>query len=109
MGTCQRTYNRLVQWGFQARDIPKLFKLFDQDKDGELDFREFTEMVNEMGLGLTKSRVMELFALFDDDGSGSIDAREFVKALFPNEYRDIYEWKPGRVAEYEGSDLNVEA
>merc|ERR1712113_112575 len=76
----QRTSNRLVQWGFQARDIPKLFKLFDHNKDGELDLTEFSEMVREMGLGLTKSRVRELFDLFDGDGSGSIDAREFVKA-----------------------------
>merc|ERR1712113_644436 len=91
----QRTYNRLVQWGFQARDIPKLFRLFDHDKDGELDIREFSDMIREMGLGLTKSRVTELFDLFDDDGSGSIDAREFVKALFPNEYHDIYDRKPG--------------
>merc|ERR1711870_45985 len=52
---------------------------------------EFRDMVQEMGLGLTKARVVELFELFDDDGSGGVDAKEFVKTLFPNEFHDIYE------------------
>merc|ERR1719401_2026483 len=32
-----RTRNRLLQWGYTARDIPKLFELFDADQNGELD------------------------------------------------------------------------
>merc|ERR1712039_1103289 len=99
----QRTHNRLVQWGFQARDIPKLFKMFDHNKDGELDIAEFRDMVQEMGLGLKKSRVVELFELFDDDGSGGVDAKEFVKTLFPNDFHDIYEKRASNASSNAGS------
>merc|ERR1712217_770376 len=98
-----RTHNRLVQWGFQAKDIPKLFKMFDHNKDGELDIAEFRDMVQEMGLGLKKSRVVELFELFDDDGSGGVDAKEFVKTLFPNDFHDIYEKSLGRASNVSSS------
>jgi len=86
----QRTRKRLMQAGYEARDIPYLFKIFDRDQDDALDVEEFRTMVGFMKVGLTSQRVGELFDMFDADGGGTIDSREFVRALYPESYHDIY-------------------
>jgi len=86
----QRTRTRLEQAGYTANDIPMLFKLFDCDRNGQLDVLEFQWMLQGMRLGLKKERVVELYEAFDDDKSGGIDPIEFVKALFPDAYYEMY-------------------
>jgi len=44
--------DRLQQSGYTSRDIPVLFRHFDQDGDGLLDLQEFRLMINEMQVGL---------------------------------------------------------
>mmetsp|Transcript_84732 Transcript_84732/g.244954 ORF Transcript_84732/g.244954 Transcript_84732/m.244954 type:complete len:628 (+) Transcript_84732:128-2011(+) len=87
----QRTRKRLQQAGYEARDIPYLFQIFDANHDNSLDIEEFKTMVEFMKVGFRGRRVVELFDLFDDDGSGTIDDREFVKALFPESFHDLYD------------------
>jgi len=41
----QRTKDRLKQAGYEPRDIPKLFGLFDMDGNGQLDIAEFRWML----------------------------------------------------------------
>mmetsp|Transcript_16431 Transcript_16431/g.47081 ORF Transcript_16431/g.47081 Transcript_16431/m.47081 type:complete len:549 (-) Transcript_16431:425-2071(-) len=86
----QHTRKRLRHAGYEAKDIPLLFHIFDSDRNESLNIEEFRQMVEFMKVGFRGHRVAQLFNLFDADGSGTIDAREFVKALFPDEYEDIY-------------------
>uniref|UniRef100_A0A7S4PTB6 EF-hand domain-containing protein n=1 Tax=Alexandrium monilatum TaxID=311494 RepID=A0A7S4PTB6_9DINO len=86
----RRTQIRLEQWGYTAKDILKLFYLYDKDKSGELDLAEFTAMIDEMRLGIGTERVVSLFKTFDTDGSGKVDDEEFVRALYPKAYAEIY-------------------
>jgi len=86
----QKTRQKLVQWGYHAQDIPKLFRLFDVDKDQELNYTEFSTMVDEMRLGLQQVRILQLFNLFDNDGSGAINDKEFLKGLFPETFHRMY-------------------
>jgi hypothetical protein len=86
----RRTREALIQWGYTAYDIPVLFRLSDDDDDGEIDINEFRNLLRRMGVGFNDDRIYQLFNLFDTNGSGAIDDREFVLALFPNLYHDIY-------------------
>jgi len=86
----ERTRTRLQQAGYTPQDIPILFKLFDCDRNGQLDITEFRWMLQGMRLGLKKNRVIELYEAFDDDKSGGIDPNEFIKALFPDAYYEIF-------------------
>lgn len=80
---------RLAQWGYTARDIPKFFAAFDTDCSGELDFNEFCAMLDEMKVGIKEEKRRELFNSFDGDRSGTIDGEEFVTKLYPKEKRAI--------------------
>jgi len=86
----QRARERLAKWGYTANDVVKVFKLFDSNQDGNLDWEEFNDMIRQMRIGLDGARVKELFQAVDKDGGGSIDEQEFVHAVFPTEYESIY-------------------
>lgn len=83
--------------GLTAKEIPKLFKMFDTDRNGTLDEDEFDWMFQVMKLGLNEERRQQLFSLFDDDHSGAISDKEFVRHLFPESYRDLYGQAPPSV------------
>eukprot|EP00928_Gymnodinium_smaydae_P028667 TRINITY_DN2180_c0_g1_i1.p1 TRINITY_DN2180_c0_g1~~TRINITY_DN2180_c0_g1_i1.p1 ORF type:complete len:565 (+),score=90.21 TRINITY_DN2180_c0_g1_i1:202-1896(+) len=79
-----KTRTCLEQSGISIRDLPKLFKIFDVDRNGEIDRREFTWMVEGLNIGLTPKRVMGLWQCFDQDNSGGIDECEFKDTLYPD-------------------------
>mmetsp|Transcript_70705 Transcript_70705/g.165817 ORF Transcript_70705/g.165817 Transcript_70705/m.165817 type:complete len:576 (-) Transcript_70705:225-1952(-) len=85
-----RTRQRLKSYGYEASDMPSLFRKFDSNGNGELTMDEFCDMISKMNVGIRASEAEELFELFDTDGSGGIDDREFMKALFPDDYRKLY-------------------
>merc|ERR1712232_675131 len=80
----------LDQWGYTADTIPLLFEHFDADGNGFLNLYNFREMMTDMNIGLSSERVNMLFESFDEDGSGGISSREFIKAVFPNDYHEIF-------------------
>merc|ERR1711920_1106315 len=84
------TVNRLAKWGFGARDMSLLFKLFDLDQSGEIDVQEFRAMVGAMNLGLKDEQVIGLFQYIDNSGDGTIDEKEFVRTLFPDDFVEMY-------------------
>jgi len=91
-----KTRDRLVQWGYTARDMIKLFRHFNTDGDGSLSLMEFRKMMSEMEIGLSEERVVELFDSIDKDNSGGIDVKEFIQGLFPSAYHEIYGAKKAR-------------
>mmetsp|Transcript_91152 Transcript_91152/g.262937 ORF Transcript_91152/g.262937 Transcript_91152/m.262937 type:complete len:560 (-) Transcript_91152:54-1733(-) len=95
-----RTNSKLRQWGYGAHDVPMLFELFDEDKDGELNIAEFVTMMEEIRIGLTPKRITQLFETLDADGGGTIDDREFIRSVFPEEFDSIFDG-----AESEDQDL----
>merc|ERR1719195_1984641 len=70
--------------------MKKLFKLFDLDQSGEIDFREFKHLMAAMHLGLKQEETLQLFQYCDEDGEGTISEKEFVRALFPDEFVELY-------------------
>mmetsp|Transcript_29228 Transcript_29228/g.67981 ORF Transcript_29228/g.67981 Transcript_29228/m.67981 type:complete len:104 (-) Transcript_29228:111-422(-) len=86
----QKTYDRLKQWGYTAHDIPELFRLSDDDDNGQLDMGEFRDLLRCMQIGFTDERIFQLFNSFDHNRSGGVDDREFIRVLFPNSYHEIY-------------------
>lgn len=86
----QRTHHRLLQWGYGAMDMPRLFKMFDHRRNGELNFKEFKRMMMQMKIGLKVEDIGELFDAFDRDGSGAVDDKEFVREIFPADYHKLY-------------------
>ena len=69
--------NALVQ-GLALRSV---FQQMDTSGDGELNFDEWEDGCNRIGVVLTDAMSRELFSSFDTDNSGAIDFAEFSEAL----------------------------
>jgi len=95
-----KTKDRLAKWGWGARDLPDLFRLFDLDNDKEMELEEFENLMIELDMGFVSSEIHGLFKNIDKDACGTIDTKEFIKAIYPDEYRSIY---GGRRMSFSGS------
>ena len=67
--------------------IMHAFKRFDVNGDGELDKKEFGQLLsrickNNEEIDITKQDIDMIFHFFDRDGGGSIEMEEMVRALY---------------------------
>jgi len=78
---------RVQQWlqdrALTPNDVKKVFKEFDTNGNGELDFDEFKRAMRVLSVSLPSVKMKQLFLLFDADESGTIDHSEFCRLLFP--------------------------
>jgi len=76
-------------------DMAKVFKQFDTDNDGSMDFREFQRAFRALGLkkrdGTKYDVDMEMFKSFDTNGDGKIQLEEFEKNMKPRTRAKIEE------------------
>lgn len=62
----------------QKADIRKDFDFFDRDLDGQIDLKEFIELLTVLSPKTKASQVQEGFNLIDKNGDGHIDFEEFL-------------------------------
>ena len=68
--------------GDEADDLAdSMFKLFDIDNSGTMDFTEYMLAINSTGLNSTEDKLKWMFDVFDKDGGGSISAEEIDALL----------------------------
>ena len=58
--------------------IEGAFRRFDSDGGGSLDYREFQQALESLGVKVTEEQLALLCQLLDADGDGDIDYNEFV-------------------------------
>lgn len=61
--------------------IKEAFNMFDENKSGDIDRREFKKLMLTLGLEIDDKKINELMREIDKDGSGSIDLEEFTKMM----------------------------
>lgn len=84
-----RTRVALRKWGYTAEDVKVLFIMVDSDGNGSLDMSEFSELIGQMKLGLSPTRIVKLFSMFDKDNSGSVSHQEFIREMYPTFYLEV--------------------
>ena len=60
------------------KQIAKLFKAYDTQRDQSLSFTEMQHGLREYGMDLTHSEMEKLFDAFDKDSGGGINLSEFI-------------------------------
>lgn len=60
----------------------KMFLFADEDCSGFLDFQEFKNSLNQMGLPLTAAQMSELMRAVDTNSDGKISYEEFIPVAF---------------------------
>jgi Ca2+-binding EF-hand superfamily protein len=65
-----------------VRKMKKLFLMADEDCSGFLDFPEFKNCLNQMGLPLTAAQTSEVMSMLDTNKDGYISYEEFIPAAF---------------------------
>jgi len=63
-------------WGKFAA-VQRAFRLFDEDKSGDLSYDEFRAALRSLGVNLTEPDFRELMGKYDTNGDGSISYDEF--------------------------------
>ena len=63
----------------KVAEARKEFDFFDQDNNGQIDLREFIEMLTVLSPKTKASHVKEGFSLIDGNDDGFIDFEEFLK------------------------------
>uniref|UniRef100_A0A7S4LQ89 EF-hand domain-containing protein n=1 Tax=Oxyrrhis marina TaxID=2969 RepID=A0A7S4LQ89_OXYMA len=71
------------------------FKLYDINKNRELDFEAFCQLTNTIGMNYSESEARDVFASIDENGDGKIQLHEWVQfapqdlAEAVKSYRDV--------------------
>ena len=55
-----------------------VFKRFDEDGDGEINWQDLFNTFEKMGHDIDEIEAKEMIHFFDKDGDGSINFQEFV-------------------------------
>lgn len=62
----------------KIEEIRKEFDYFDTDKNGQIDLKEFIEMLTILSPKTRANQVQDGFNMIDDNGDGYIDFEEFL-------------------------------
>ncbi|PIO68872.1 EF hand [Teladorsagia circumcincta] len=63
-----------------------VFRTFDTDNSGFIDFKEFLLAINVTSSGTPEQKLEWAFRMYDIDGNGTIDEKEMIKIIeFPHQ------------------------
>merc|ERR1712028_327415 len=65
----------------KAKNVRVVFRNFDEDKSGSVDYAEFRRGLAHLGIAMSDEDFKTLIDLVDNDKSGCIDYNEFVEDL----------------------------
>ena len=66
----------------KARQLIKMFKFFDTDNSGVIDYTEFFAAMTKMNFVGCQKEMEALFNRYDEDASGTLDYKEFSYSIF---------------------------
>ena len=79
---CNELYTMFIMLFFQAGLLAEsLFRVFDADKSGNLDFFEFVQANSVKNLNTPEDKLGWMFDAFDADGGGTVDGDEITNIV----------------------------
>ena len=75
------TPEQFIELGCEEQYCDHVFRTFDTDKNGFIDFKEFLLAVYVTSDGTAKQKLESAFRMYDVDGNGVIDVDEMTKVV----------------------------
>jgi len=76
-------FGKNLLYSFPHTDTDKLekhiFRMYDSNGDGHIDFREFMIVLYIMSNGSPEANLKQIFRIFDINGDGAISKKELVR------------------------------
>ena len=70
-------------------NLLRMFRKFDDDKNGVIDFNEFCTVMRKYNLNLPRSTMRAMFEKYDVEKKGHIDYYTFIKRIVPSDFPDL--------------------
>lgn len=77
----QDMYSRILPKEETGNIVEHLFRIFDRDGNGCIDFKEFVMATDITTSGTPEEKLRWTFKLYDKDSSGTIDMSEMIEVL----------------------------
>merc|ERR1711970_1708414 len=101
-----KIYSKCFPAGNAKEFCDHVFRTFDSDKNGFIDFKEFLLAINVTSNGNPEEKLNWAFSMYDVDGNGWIDLQEMTKIV-----KSIYNMMgPNQIAmdQYESPEARAE-
>merc|ERR1711902_305234 len=76
-----KIYSKCFPQGNAAEFCDHVFRTFDTDKNGTIDFKEFLLAIDVTSAGTAEEKLKWAFRMYDVDGNGVIDQDEMTKIV----------------------------
>ena len=90
-------------------ELVRMFRMFDLDGNGEIDFHEFSEVLHKFNIVIPESQMKNLFAHYDKSGKGSIGYYDFLHHVLPADFPDVGAKVPETGFSTKGADARQNA
>merc|ERR1711975_82608 len=81
----RKSFHSMMKECYPGTDTEKLerhiFRMYDTNKDGHIDFREFMIVLYVMSNGSPEENLKQIFRVFDINNDGSISLKELQKIV----------------------------
>ena len=88
-----KLYSRIFPNGDAGAFAVHVFRTFDSDGNGEIDFREFMASLSVQNNGSLEDKLNWLFGMYDIDDSGFISKGELNEMVNVSKYQSIFTCK----------------
>merc|ERR1712228_316647 len=76
-----KIYSKVLPMGNASEFCDHVFRTFDTDKNGYIDFKEFLLAIDVTSAGTPEEKLKWAFRMYDVDGNGVIDLEEMTKIV----------------------------
>merc|ERR1719418_395372 len=74
-------YSMILPAGNAKVFVDQIFRIFDKDGNGSIDFKEFMMATDMTASGTPEEKLRWAFKMYDKDGSGSIELPEMIEII----------------------------
>lgn len=74
-------YSMILPAGNAKVFVDQIFRIFDKDGNGSIDFKEFMMATDMTASGSPEEKLRWAFKMYDKDGSGTIELKEMVEII----------------------------